>query len=122
MCKVSSSKILLFPVFLFTRLRQDAPCGSTGRINLRQRLLLDRDGDRRPRRTLQGACPRPTPKAMADGVRSSATAEGGEARGASLVSSGSEPLIGTMRARGFISSVRSHLSRFFASLLQIKKS
>ena len=31
---------------IFTRLRQDAPCGSTGRIGLRQRLRPDRDGDR----------------------------------------------------------------------------
>ena len=39
---------------VFTRLRQDAPCGSTGRIGLRQRLRPDRDGDRRPRRSPQG--------------------------------------------------------------------
>lgn len=67
------------------RLRQDAPCVSTGRISVRQRLLLDREGDRQTRRSRQGARPRPTSKAMADGVRSSATAEGREARGASLL-------------------------------------
>ncbi|HUT72589.1 MAG TPA: hypothetical protein VMW89_18115 [Desulfatiglandales bacterium] len=51
--------------------RTSRQIGAAGMISLRQRLLLDRDGDRRPRRTPQGAPPRPTPKAMADGVRSS---------------------------------------------------